>query len=50
MKGEQIQLTATVTRITEPEGHHQGLVTLHTPGAPAPITIPANCLDGDVDN
>ena len=47
VKGERIQLTATVTRVAEPEGHHQGFVTLHIPGAPAPITIPANYLDGD---
>ena len=24
VKGEQIQLTATVTRVAEPDGHHQG--------------------------
>jgi len=46
-KGDTVQLAATVTRITEPEGSHRGLVTLRIPGAPAPITIDARYLDGE---
>jgi len=42
--GERIKLTVEVTRVSEPEGEHYGMVTLRVPGALAPITIPANFL------
>lgn len=47
-KGATIQLAAEVTRVSEPEGSHQGLVTVRIAGYPAPITIPASYLpDGE---
>lgn len=49
IKGERLKLTVEVVRVAEPEGSHQGLVTLRIPGALAPVTIPANYLT-DVDD
>lgn len=43
-KGSTIRIEAEVTRVAEPEGAHQGYVTLRIPGAPAPVTIPASFL------
>ena len=44
VKGDRLRLTVEVLRVAEPEGSHEGLVTLRVPGALAPITIPANFL------
>ena len=44
VKGETLQLTAEVTRVAEPQGAHEGLVTLRIAGYPSPITIPASLL------
>jgi len=33
-----------VTRLAEPQGSHEGLVTLRIAGYPSPITIPASLL------
>ena len=47
VKGQRLNLTVEVIRVAEPEGSHEGLVTLRVPGALAPITIPANFLPDD---
>lgn len=46
-KGSTVRLEAEVTRVAEPEGGHQGLVTLRIPGYTTPITIPADYLPED---
>jgi hypothetical protein len=46
-KGATVRLEAEVMRVAEPEGGHQGLVTLRIPGFSTPITIPASYLPED---
>ncbi len=46
-KGDRLKLTVEVIRVAEPEGAHQGMVTLRIPGALAPVTIPAHYLPDD---
>lgn len=46
-KGQRPKLTVEVVRVAEPEGAHEGMVTLRVPGALAPVTIPANYLPDD---
>lgn len=46
--GTKVLIEAEITRVSEPEGGHQGRVTLRVAGAPAPITIDARYVpDGD---
>lgn len=47
IKGSTVRIEAEVTRVAEPEGGHQGLVTLRIPGFSTPITIPASYLPDD---
>lgn len=46
-KGSTVRIEAEVTRVAEPEGGHQGRVTLRIPGYGTPITIPASFLPSD---
>ena len=49
VKGQRLNLSVEVIRVAEPEGSHDGLVTIRIPGALAPVTIPANFLPDDED-
>ena len=43
--GDEILIRATVTRVTDPEGGHQGKVTFRAAGVPIPVTVDAQYLD-----
>lgn len=47
--GDRITIEVEVTRVDEPEGHHQGRVTYRAPGAPAPVTVGAQYVVGNDD-
>lgn len=50
VKGDRLNLKVEVLRVAEPEGSHEGMVTLRIPGALAPVTIPANYLTSAADD
>lgn len=40
--GDRLTIEVEVTKVSDPEGAHDGRVTYRAPGAPAPITVDAS--------